>query len=83
MGKEARKLLSLQSTGPPKWVATLPALVTVGFSCDDELEHFRLSPMRKGAVQPPEDGRWSNDCRFARNGRASCTGACEAVVSIS
>jgi hypothetical protein len=37
----------------------------VGFSFDDDLEHLHRNPVRKGSVQPPEDGRWSNDNRFA------------------
>ncbi|MGD1103502.1 MAG: hypothetical protein ABSA59_15740 [Terriglobia bacterium] len=32
---------------------------------DDELEDLHLNPVRKGSVQQPEDGRWSNDNRFA------------------
>jgi hypothetical protein len=39
--------------------------VTEGFSFDNELEHLHMNPVRKGLVQQPEDGRWSNYHRFA------------------
>jgi hypothetical protein len=43
-------------------VATVTALVTVGFSFDDELH---LNPVRKGLVKRPEDWAWSSYNDFA------------------
>jgi hypothetical protein len=40
--------------------------VTVGFSLNDEREHLPLNSVRKGSAKQPEDGRWSNDNRFAQ-----------------
>jgi hypothetical protein len=39
--------------------------MTAGISSDDKMEHLRQNPIRKGAANPPEDGRWSNDHRLA------------------
>jgi len=39
----------------------------VGFSSDDELEYTNLSPVRRGQVKRPEDGRLSSYNNFALN----------------
>jgi hypothetical protein len=38
--------------------------VTVGFFFDDELEYMDMSPVRKGVVKRPEEGRRSSYSNF-------------------
>jgi hypothetical protein len=45
-------------------IATVTALVAVGFSFDGELEHVHVNLVRNGSVHRQEDWRWSNGNLF-------------------